>query len=113
MSEIDVTPPNQILGPGGTGSARLEVRINQIDYILAPPGELDNSALPRVPVLRIFGTSSTNQTACVHVHQIYPYFYVEYTGKMGPRHGKLFKNHCAFLCFNSHLHISRSTKIHI
>ncbi len=96
MSETDVTPPKQILGPGGTGSARLEVRINQIDYVLAPPGELDNSSLPRVPVLRIFGTSSTNQTACVHVHQIYPYFYVEYIGKMGTRHGKLFKNQCIF-----------------
>lgn len=86
MSESNVTPPHQ--NQGAAGSPRLEVRINQIDYILAPPGELDNSSLPRVPVIRIFGTSSTSQTACVHVHQIYPYFYVEYTGKLGPRHGE-------------------------
>ncbi|KAF8973932.1 hypothetical protein BDZ97DRAFT_1647924 [Flammula alnicola] len=92
MPEVDVTPP-QI----PQKSARLQVRINQIDYVLAPPGDLDNSSLPRVPVLRIFGSSSTGQAACVHVHQVYPYFLVEYSGKLSPRHvnhyiAKLFRS---------------------
>ena len=68
--------------------ARLRVRINQIDHTLVPPGSLDNSSLPRVPVLRIFGPSSTGKTACVHIHQVYPYFFVEYTGNLNHRHGE-------------------------
>ncbi|KAH9835559.1 uncharacterized protein C8Q71DRAFT_709525 [Rhodofomes roseus] len=62
----------------------LRVRVNQIDHILAAPGPLDNSTLPRVPIIRIYGESSTGKKACVHVHQAYPYFFVEYPGKMNP-----------------------------
>lgn len=69
--------------------ARLQVRINQIDYTLVPPGELDKSSLPRVPVIRIYGPSSTGQTACVHVHQVYPYLYVEYLGNLNAGYGRL------------------------
>ena len=65
----------------------LRVRINQIDYVLQPSGALDNSALPRVPVIRIYGESSVGRKACVHVHQVYPYFYLEYTDKMDSGHG--------------------------
>ncbi|KAK7058956.1 DNA polymerase zeta [Paramarasmius palmivorus] len=57
------------------------VQINQIDYYLAPPGPLDKSSLPLAPVLRIYGPSSDGRKACLHVHQVYPYFYVEYPGK--------------------------------
>ncbi|KAJ7492610.1 hypothetical protein FB451DRAFT_1022509 [Mycena latifolia] len=60
----------------------LHVQINQIDHYLAPPGQLDNSDLPAVPVIRIYGSSSTGKKCCVHVHQVYPYFFVEYIGKM-------------------------------
>ncbi|KAJ7103524.1 hypothetical protein B0H15DRAFT_919277 [Mycena belliarum] len=60
----------------------LQVQINQIDHYLAPPGQLDNSDLPEVPVIRIYGPSSTGKKCCVHVHQVYPYFFVEYTGKL-------------------------------
>ena len=72
----------------GTSSGKLRVRINQIDYSLIPPGNLDKSNLPRVPVIRIFGSSSTGQKACVHVHQVYPYLFVDYSGPLTPRHGK-------------------------
>ncbi|KAJ7487607.1 hypothetical protein B0H11DRAFT_2157036 [Mycena galericulata] len=61
----------------------LQVQINQIDHCLAPPGQLDNcDSLPVVPVIRIYGSSSTGKKCCVHVHQVYPYFFVEYIGKM-------------------------------
>lgn len=66
----------------------LRVQINQIDHTLIPPGPLDNAALPRVPVLRIYGASSTGQKTCVHVHQVYPYFFVEYKGSMDPESGE-------------------------
>ena len=69
--------------------ARLEVRINQIDYTLVPPGDLDKSSLPRVPVIRIYGHSSTGQTTCVHVHQVYPYLFIEYLGDLNPGYGRL------------------------
>ena len=69
--------------------ASLSVLVNQIDHILAPPGPLDNASLPRVPVIRIYGASSTGEKACVHVHQVYPYFFVEYPGNMTPDNGKL------------------------
>ncbi|KAG2159871.1 uncharacterized protein EDB93DRAFT_1112357, partial [Suillus bovinus] len=64
--------------------ATLRVLINQIDYTVASPGPLDNTSLPRVPVIRIYGASSTGKKACVHVHQVYPYFFVEYGGKLSP-----------------------------
>lgn len=86
MPELDVIPPRNEDAPK---TGKLQVRIYQIDHVLVPPGKLDNSSLPRVPVLRIFGSSSTGQAACVHVHQVYPYFYVEYPGKLDPRHGEI------------------------
>ncbi|KAG2154856.1 hypothetical protein DEU56DRAFT_770809 [Suillus clintonianus] len=64
--------------------ATLRVLINQIDYTVASPGALDNTSLPRVPVIRIYGASSKGKKACVHVHQVYPYFFVEYGGKLSP-----------------------------
>ncbi|KAJ6604659.1 hypothetical protein DFH09DRAFT_1242601 [Mycena vulgaris] len=63
----------------------LQVQINQIDHYLAQPGQLDNSDLALVPVIRIYGSSSTGKKCCVHVHQVYPYFFVEYIGKLRPR----------------------------
>ncbi|GJE86113.1 DNA polymerase zeta catalytic subunit [Phanerochaete sordida] len=62
----------------------LRIRVNQIDYIVEPAGPLDNTALPRVPVLRIYGESSAGKKACLHVHQVYPYFFVEYDGQVNP-----------------------------
>ncbi|KAG9311253.1 hypothetical protein JVU11DRAFT_8337 [Chiua virens] len=41
----------------------LSVLINQIDHILAPTGQLDNASLPRVPIIRIYGVSSTGEKA--------------------------------------------------
>lgn len=62
----------------------LSVLINQIDYTLAPPGPLDNSSLSRLPIIRVYGASSAGQKACVHIHQVYPYFFIEYTAKVTP-----------------------------
>ncbi|GLB36160.1 putative DNA polymerase type-B family protein [Lyophyllum shimeji] len=66
--------------------ASLRVQITQIDHTLIQPGPLDNSSLPRVPVIRIYGTSSAGKKACLHVHQVYPYFFVEYSGKLTSSH---------------------------
>ncbi len=69
---------------------QLCVQINQIDYTLEPPGELDSAeSHSRVPVIRIYGASSFGETACVHVHQVYPYFFVEYLDELDHDHGML------------------------
>ncbi|KAF8898732.1 hypothetical protein BD779DRAFT_1485278 [Infundibulicybe gibba] len=64
----------------------LRVRIQQIDYTLVQPGilDLDNLNLDRVPIIRIYGASSAGVNTCVHVHQVYPYFFIEYTGTLNP-----------------------------
>ncbi|KAJ4486146.1 hypothetical protein J3R30DRAFT_3444599 [Lentinula aciculospora] len=66
--------------------AHLRVQINQLDYTLSPPGPLDNSTLPMVPVIRIYGPTENGQKTCVHVHQVYPYFFVEYPGVLTAGH---------------------------
>lgn len=73
-----------------TAEPQMRVQINQIDYTLEPPGELDSAAShSRVPVIRIYGASSFRETACVHVHQVYPYFFVEYLDTLDPDHGNV------------------------
>ena len=68
--------------------AEISVRVNNIDYVVASPGSMDDPGeLERVPVLRIYGTSSTGAKACVHVHQVYPYFFIEYAGLLDPDSG--------------------------
>ena len=66
----------------------LRVRINQIDYIVSPSGALDNTNLPRAPVIRIYGDSSVGEKACLHIHQVYPYFFLEYAGNLSPDSGE-------------------------
>jgi DNA polymerase zeta len=66
----------------------LEVQITQIDYSLDSPDSLDNTNLPKAPVLRLYGASSAKKKCCLHIHQVYPYFFVEYTGKMNPGSGE-------------------------
>ncbi|ORE18622.1 ribonuclease H-like protein [Rhizopus microsporus] len=64
----------------------ISIRIVDIDHYLQRPCFLDrtyspfcNDPLSRVPVIRIFGSTDAGQKACVHIHQIYPYFFVPYT----------------------------------
>lgn len=75
-----------------TQKPALRVQINHIDHTLIQPGSLDNSSLPRVPVIRIFGPSSLGKKTCLHIHQVYPYFFVEYTGKLNVDHGQLYSS---------------------
>lgn len=85
----------------GSRTPQLRVRVNVIDHVMAEPGSLDDpggntqgisTRARKVPIIRIFGDSSTGHKACVHVHQVWPYFYVEYTGSLKPESGELIKN---------------------
>ncbi|KAG9104750.1 DNA polymerase zeta [Ceratobasidium sp. 370] len=62
----------------------LKVRITNIDWSLVRAGTLDNTRFPRCPVVRVFGVTSAGTKACIHIHQVYPYFYVPYHDSMAP-----------------------------
>jgi DNA polymerase zeta len=75
-----------------------QVRLNCVDHYQANPTEFDpplpftddaseKSYRPKVPVIRIFGTTETGQKVCVHVHGAFPYLYVQYDGDLDPEAG--------------------------
>uniref|UniRef100_A0A0C9RL77 Rev3l_4 protein n=1 Tax=Fopius arisanus TaxID=64838 RepID=A0A0C9RL77_9HYME len=39
------------------------------------------SEIKNVPVIRVFGTTPTGEKTCLHVHGVFPYLYVPYTGE--------------------------------
>ncbi|KAJ4386211.1 DNA polymerase zeta [Gnomoniopsis smithogilvyi] len=70
-------------------------RQNCIDFYQATPTRYDPqlrndvrpdqlSKEPKVPVIRIFGSTQTGQKVCAHVHGAFPYLYIEYTGSLAP-----------------------------
>ncbi|ODQ50587.1 hypothetical protein SAICODRAFT_61405 [Saitoella complicata NRRL Y-17804] len=67
--------------------------LDNIDSYQNPPGPLDRNhsghdpptvVYPKVPIIRIFGTTEGGQKVMAHVHGVYPYLYVEYTGSLVP-----------------------------
>lgn len=72
-----------------------KVRQNCIDFYQATPTKYDPqlrndirpdqlSKEPKVPVIRIFGSTQTGQKVCTHVHGAFPYLYIEYIGSLAP-----------------------------
>ncbi|KAI1343347.1 DNA polymerase family B [Xylariaceae sp. FL0016] len=71
------------------------VRLNCIDHYQATPTRYDPrlrndvrlSQLrkePKVPVIRVFGSTETGQKVCAHIHGAFPYLYIEYDGSLHP-----------------------------
>ncbi|KAL2009094.1 hypothetical protein VTN00DRAFT_7288 [Thermoascus crustaceus] len=71
------------------------VRLNCIDHYQAVPSEFDpplpygydtsrGNDRPKVPVIRVFGSTETGQKVCAHIHGAFPYLYVEYDGSLDP-----------------------------
>ncbi|TPX14878.1 uncharacterized protein E0L32_004987 [Thyridium curvatum] len=71
------------------------VRLNCIDHYQAVPTRFDPrlrkgvhpsqlSREPRVPVIRVFGSTETGQKVCAHIHGAFPYLFVEYSGSLDP-----------------------------
>ncbi|CEH17017.1 probable catalytic subunit of dna polymerase zeta upr-1 [Ceraceosorus bombacis] len=70
------------------------LRLINIDHVLCDPTPYDRATsafnppdqplLRKVPVLRIFGATPQGQRVCCHVHGVFPYTYIEYTGSLRP-----------------------------
>ncbi|KAI9332155.1 hypothetical protein DFJ73DRAFT_856131 [Zopfochytrium polystomum] len=81
-------------------SEYIAIRIMTIDFTMAKPiPAMDQTTTPfaplnvtlqRVPIIRIFGATPWGQKACVHVHQVYPYFYIPYEGSLDSDELQLF-----------------------
>ncbi|KAM5256763.1 DNA polymerase zeta catalytic subunit [Ctenodactylus gundi] len=64
------------------------VRIVTADYYMASPlrgldvcqSPRTQVAVPRVPVVRVFGATPAGQKTCLHLHGVFPYLYVPYDG---------------------------------
>ncbi|KAI9466500.1 hypothetical protein BX667DRAFT_273039 [Coemansia mojavensis] len=50
------------------------------DCVLNKPFNIYQTPLTAVPVIRVFGTTRNGQRICLHMHQVWPYMYVRYTG---------------------------------
>ncbi|KAL1869842.1 hypothetical protein VTK73DRAFT_2916 [Phialemonium thermophilum] len=71
------------------------VRLNCIDHYQAAPTKYDpalqddsripkTSKEPKVPVIRVFGSTETGQKVCAHIHGAFPYLFIEYEGSLDP-----------------------------
>uniref|UniRef100_A0A2M4B8C7 DNA polymerase zeta catalytic subunit n=1 Tax=Anopheles marajoara TaxID=58244 RepID=A0A2M4B8C7_9DIPT len=75
--------------PDGTTS----IRIVSVDFYLSKPdpqfdvcrSEFRGTEIKQVPVVRLFGSSSTGVHSCVHIHGVFPYFYIPYEGSVSDR----------------------------
>src|SRR5579862_3476236 len=83
----------------------IRFRLGNLDSYQGKPTDLDRSEFSKVPIIRIWGAvedsgqkvsspslhcrsrpSLTGQVCC-HVHGVYPYCYIEYTGNLTPDEG--------------------------
>ncbi|RYC56598.1 hypothetical protein CHU98_g9618 [Xylaria longipes] len=71
------------------------VRLNCIDHYQTTPTQYDPSLRndvrpsqlrkePKVPVIRVFGSTETGQKVCAHIHGALPYLFIEYNGSLTP-----------------------------
>ncbi|KAG2233310.1 hypothetical protein INT48_007746 [Thamnidium elegans] len=57
-----------------------------MDHYMGKPTSFDRTYTPfsvktlsKVPIIRIFGSTLAGQKVCLHIHQVFPYFFIPYT----------------------------------
>ncbi|KAJ1555441.1 DNA polymerase zeta catalytic subunit [Cladochytrium tenue] len=91
----DATSDEAAIAAAAAKDCVFSVRVVSVDYAMTRPVPgVDPYSTPfvaptapplrRVPILRVFGATPAGQKACVHVHQVFPYFYVPYDGPNEP-----------------------------
>lgn len=76
------------------------MRLNCVDHYQATPTPYDPQLRrdvrasqrqnePKLPVIRVFGSTETGQKVCAHIHGAFPYLYIEYTGSLVADEGEL------------------------
>uniref|UniRef100_A0A182JQT8 Uncharacterized protein n=1 Tax=Anopheles christyi TaxID=43041 RepID=A0A182JQT8_9DIPT len=69
------------------------IRIVSVDHYMSKPdqqfdtcySEFRGSEVKQVPVIRLFGSNPEGTHSCVHIHGVFPYFYVPYDGSVADR----------------------------
>ncbi|KAJ8952657.1 hypothetical protein NQ318_020972, partial [Aromia moschata] len=64
------------------------IRIINLDSYMSPPvqgldvvySDFRGALINQVPIIRLFGSTPTGQKICVHIHGVFPYFYIPYDG---------------------------------
>ncbi|KAI9733336.1 MAG: DNA polymerase zeta [Cirrosporium novae-zelandiae] len=85
------------LNPASYSMEPFRVRLNCVDHYQSTTTQFDPqfsrkhrtskdppNDCPRVPVIRVFGSTETGQKVCAHIHGVLPYLYIEYTGSTHP-----------------------------
>lgn len=92
-SDTAAPPPRTEKIDPNSADPFFRVRLINIDHILTLPGPLDRTqcafnaegqTLRKVPILRIFGATPAGQRVCLHIHNVYPYCYIQYKGSLDP-----------------------------
>lgn len=72
-----------------TPSDTIDIQINNADSYQAQPTTFDCQLNPatrqhfaHVPIIRVFGSTSSGQNVMVHVHGVYPYLYIPFKGEL-------------------------------
>lgn len=85
---------NRFAEPDTPEESTVDIQINNVDFYQGFPTALDrlfNAATRQryvnVPLIRVYGSTSTGQNVMVHVHGVYPYLYIPYEGNVSD--GKL------------------------
>uniref|UniRef100_A0A4Y0BKG0 DNA polymerase zeta catalytic subunit n=1 Tax=Anopheles funestus TaxID=62324 RepID=A0A4Y0BKG0_ANOFN len=66
------------------------IRIVSVDHYMSKPdpqfdtcySEFRGSEIKQVPVIRLFGSNTEGIHSCVHIHGVFPYFYIPYDGSV-------------------------------
>uniref|UniRef100_A0A182M9W4 Uncharacterized protein n=1 Tax=Anopheles culicifacies TaxID=139723 RepID=A0A182M9W4_9DIPT len=72
---------------------QMSIRIVSVDHYMSKPdpqfdacySEFRGSEIKQVPVIRLFGSTSEGTHSCVHIHGVFPYFYIPFDGSVADK----------------------------